>query len=202
MKKAPKPTARQIDAVLKALEPPARTVSCEADDISLPIVISPTVTFADRCRMVHDIAGLVFVDGVYAPYLWDFACAYVFLNAFTNVRTDTSGERQWALAQRTDILRRIDEAVGPDAVAIREDARELVQFYRDRLLHQSRLDELAEALTSLLQKLDGMAGSLKGADLTELLHAAERLGDRPGTPSASGIVDLQAVRNAARPAKD
>lgn len=199
MKKTPKPTARQIDAVLKALEPPARTVSCEADDASLQIVISPTLTFADRCRMVHDIAGLVFVDGVYAPYLWDFACAYVFFNAFTNLNTDAPVERLWALAQRTDLLRRIDEVVGPDAVAIREDARELVQFYRDRQLHQSSLDELAQALTALLQKLGDTVGELKGEDVSAFLRAAQGLSNRVSPAPSGTIVDLKAVRETVSP---
>ena len=124
------------------------------------------------------------------------------LSYFTDLPlADMSIDEIDRLCQCGDILHKVYELSADPISSMRSDAEKLIQWRKEKLL-RAKSDELYDAVTSVVNRLDSLLGQLEGADLgkidelTELAHAVAAKSEKE---LGHGIIEFREAQKARRP---
>ena len=198
-KKPTAPEAEAVQAVDAALIPV--TVSVNGEELSFHV--RPSLPLSIRVQMAMEIADLVFLDGAYFPAVEDFAYRSTMLSYCTDLPlADMSIDEIDRLCQCNDIFHKVYELSVYPISFIRSDAEKLIQWRKEKLL-RTKSDELYDAVTSVVNRLDSLLGQLEGADLgkidelTELAHAVASKSEKE---LGHGIIEFREAQKTAETA--
>ena len=194
---APEPEAvREADAALIPV-----TVSVNGDELSFHV--RPSLPLSARIQMVMEIADLVFLDGAYFPTVEEFAFRSTVLSYCTDLPlADMSIDEIDRLCQCGDILHKVYELSADPLSSMRSDAEKLIQWRKDKLL-RAKSDELYDAVTSVVNRLDSLLDQLEGADLgkiDELTELARAVAAKSEKELGHGIIEFRETQKAAETA--
>lgn len=195
-KKQNKVSVNKIDKIVEFNQKEMRKVLCEMDEEVVEIEVIPYLSLSARGQFVNDAADIVFVDGAYAPYMLNFAYKYCLLAYCTNINLPKDAEKINKIIQVTDIADEVDKII--DDKYLYSDILDLIDYRKNTYLKKSKMDELMDALTSLVKSLDTMANSdeFKGKNLNDIINTAMKIADKDEKSLVNNILNFEQAKNA------
>ena len=157
-----------------------------------------------RAKMVMDIANIVLVEGTYVPIVEEFAFLSTILAYYTDLPLDDmSIDNIDQLCCRTDIMGCVYQNVCDDVQYIKESAQKLISWEKEQLL-RAKSDQLYEAVSAMINHLDGLLAQLEGTDLgkvEELTALAHAVAQKSEKELGHGIIEFREAKKTTAPKK-
>lgn len=198
---------KRVELLMGSREAEIIALTVNAGDEDIVVNINTTIPLYVRSQMVEDIASRNFVEDMYVPYMNKFARRLAVLDYYTDLGVGEvmSAADAYRLTQNDDLYWAVYEAIEDDVDEIFLDANELVEWYKQKILH-AKSDELFDAakdfVAGLESMLDGVAANTNTTSLPDILSALQHVANKDETEIARGVLDFQQTRTKAVKRKD
>lgn len=158
--------AEYVDAMRRVRKEAKHVKVYNLEGSEVSFIIKEHLSLEERASMVRDIAGMIFItdaNGVerYCPYLKTFSLFYNMVAYFTNIALPKTSERAWEFCSQTPIIQDIFDVVDSKYIRlIEQDANALVEFKKEQILHQSKLDSFLQDFGNLVKEIQEKVGGL------------------------------------------
>lgn len=148
----------QIDKLIKSRAKNPEIILFEIDGENIEIAVNPNITFSERSQLVMDISDMCFNVNGYHPEGFDFAYASQMILTFTNINPEISIDKLWDLYRNTDIIFQIETLIEDHSIKI--EAKEMIEFNKNIILKQSKVEDLAGSLLGLANSFEGLVDKI------------------------------------------
>ena len=134
--------------------------SINGEKVSFHYIKKPTLS--QRMSVVNDIVdGVINETAGYQPILFDYFTAVAFIVNLTDIELSQSFIMSSEMIEEAHLFKLILDLVDDDIVTqIINAAKEEIEYLKIKSANKSSLDDLAEALTMLVNKYSGMFDGL------------------------------------------
>lgn len=182
-----KVSVNKMDEITKAYMPESHVATYTIDGETIDIKINPFITLAQKGQMIEDIVSLVFVNGMYAPYMLRFAIALNKLKYFTDMNISENAEKVWAFIQASGIEDEID--IWLDSYHdIENEVMDLIEFRKQLMLKDNSMEELIDTIITIAQNFEA---KFKNIDPVEVLNTTKKIANLDESKVVNAILDTR-----------
>lgn len=176
MAKKTKITAVAIAKAMELMDFDPVVIKCGSGDNAIEVPVKPCLTIGERAMMVSDITNMVFInsgDGEkYCPAFKKFAIEFNIVSHFTNVSLPADSDKAYKFLNRSGLANMIAQAL-PDGYIgeIIEEALEAIDYRKQELLKQSKIDRI---LDRVLDVIDTLGGKIEDIDISQIMEFVDK----------------------------
>ncbi len=157
----------------------------------IKVSVIPYLSLKAKGQFINDAASAVFVDGIYAPYMLDFAYKYCLLQYYTNINLPKNPEKINDIIQKTDIIEQVSKVIKDKFLY--QELCQLIEYRKNVYLKHNKTDEFMEALTTLVKSLNSIANSdeFKGENFDKIVNAAIKIAGKDEKNIVNSVLEYK-----------
>lgn len=163
------------------------TITVGDKENAVDVIVKRAISIDDRRDIVNDISNMVFSKDasghiVYCPYLKKFAFEFNLLAYTTNIVFPEKIEDIWSLITNTTIVRDVIDVLPAGLFQeIVDEANELIEFKKSRIVHETKIDALFTGFLDIVETINQKISESDGETIVNYI--------KENIPELKSVVD-------------